>query len=119
MTTIRLAAMLAVFASAPAMAQQFEFMPTPHQGLNRVYRVNKTTGEMGACQFGLKDGGVGVTICYPAGEGAKAGATADYGLVASHHLSEAGIFRINRQTGEMSICYVQNDEQVVCTPPAK
>lgn len=102
-----------------APAAGFEFVPTPHQGLNRIYRVDKSTGEMGACQFGLKDNGVGVTICYPAGESAKASTPSDYGLVASNHLSEAGIFRVNRRTGEMSVCYVLNDEQVVCTPAGK
>lgn len=106
-------------APGPAAAQQYEFAPTPHQGLNRVYRVDRVTGEVGACQYGLKEDGVGVTLCYPAGEGAKGSTPGDYGLQASNHQSEAGIFRVNRRTGEMSICYVLNDEQVVCTPPAK
>ena len=106
-------------AAPPAAAQQYEFAATPHQGLNRIYRIDRITGEVGACQYGLKDDGVGVTLCYPAGEGARASAPGDYGLVASNHLSEAGVFRVNRRTGEMSICYVLNDEQVVCTPPAK
>lgn len=109
----------ALLTASVASAQSFDFVPAPHQGLNRIYRVNKLTGEMGACQFGLKEGGIGVTLCYPAGEGAKAMAPGDYGLVASQHTAEAGIFRINRQTGDMSVCYVQNDEQVVCTAPAK
>ena len=114
-----LAGGLLAFAALPAAAQQYDFAPTPHQGLNRIYRVDRVTGEMGACQYGLKDGAVGITICYPAGAGARASAPADYGLIASNHVSEAGIFRINRRTGEMSICYVMNDEQVVCTPAAK
>ncbi len=114
-----LAAAGVMLAANGAAAQQFEFSAAPHQGLNRVYRVDRTTGEVGACQYGLKDGGIGLTLCYPAGEGAKAGAQGDYGLVGSHHISEAGIFRVNRRTGEMSICYVFNDEQVVCTPAAK
>ena len=110
---------LALFCAVPAFAQQFEFVPTPHQGLNRIYRIDRITGEVGACQYGLKEDSVGVTICYPAGEGAKASAPGDYGLQASNHTSEAGIFKVNRRTGEMSICYVLNDEEVVCTPPAK
>lgn len=114
-----LSGLVACFLAAPATAQQFEFVPTPHQGLNRVYRIDRITGEVGACQYGLKENSVGVTICYPAGEGAKASTPGDYGLQASNHQSEAGIFKINRRTGEMSICYVLNDEQVVCTPPAR
>lgn len=112
-------ALFPLMLAGSALAQQYEFVATPHQGLNRVYRVDRITGEMGACQYGLKEGGVGVTICYPAGEGAQANAPAEYGLQASNHSSEAGIFRVNRRTGEMSICYVLNDEAVVCTPPAK
>lgn len=102
-----------------AAAQQFDFSAAPSQNLNRIYRVDRITGEVGACQYGLKDGTIGVTLCYPSGEGAKAGSPGDYSLVSSHHLSEAGIFRVNRRTGDMSICYVLNDEQVVCTPHAR
>ncbi len=105
--------------SSAAWSQQFEFAATPSLTLNRIYRVDKVTGEVGACQYGLKDGTVGVTLCYPAGEGAKAMAPGEYGLVSSHHQSEAGIFRVNRRNGEMSICYIHNDEQVVCTPSAR
>jgi hypothetical protein len=105
--------------SVSAAAQQFDFAAAPSQNLNRIYRVDRANGEVGACQYGLKDGSVGVTICYPAGDGAKASTPGDYALVPSHHLSEAGMFRVNRRSGEMSICYVLNDEQVVCTPPAR
>lgn len=116
------AAFLFLFAFALpglAAAQQFEFMAAPHQGLNRIYRVDKVSGEMGACQYGLKEGSIGVTVCYPAGEGAKAQPPGEFGLIASNHQSEAGIFRLNRRSGEISICYVMNDEHVVCTPPGK
>jgi len=110
---------LAATGLVSASAQQFEFAASPHQGLNRVYRVDRVSGEVGACQFGLRDSGIGVTLCYPAGEGAKAGPAGEFGLLASNHTAEAGIFRINRRTGEVSICYVLNDEKVVCTPAAK
>lgn len=106
--------------TAGAAAESFQFAPAPHVALNRVYRVDRFSGEVSACQFGVKDdNSVGVTLCYPAGEGAKGQAPGDYGLVASNHQQEAGIFRVNRRTGEMSICYVLNDEQVVCTPQAR
>lgn len=114
------AASLAFAATAlPARAEIYQFVATPHISLNRIYRIDTTTGEMGACQYGLKDGTVGVTLCYPAGDGAGPQAPGDYGLIASNHQQEAGVFRINKRTGEMSICYVLNDEKIVCTPPAK
>jgi hypothetical protein len=101
-----------------AQAASFEFAPAPQTDLNRVYRVDKATGEVGACQFQLKDGGVGITICFPAGEGAGPQAPSDYQLMPSRHEREGGIFRVNVRTGEMSICYVF-DDKTVCTPQAK
>ncbi|MBY0612500.1 MAG: hypothetical protein K2P80_09970 [Beijerinckiaceae bacterium] len=113
-------AFLAVAVSgAAAGAQNFDFKASPHISLNRVYRVDRVTGEMGACQYGLVDNSVGATLCYPAGDGATAQPPGEYGLVASSHQQESGIFRVNRKTGDMSICYVLNDEKIVCTPQAR
>ena len=80
----------------------------------------RASGEVGACQYGLKEGTpVGVTLCYPPGEGAKAGAFSEYALVASRHTGEGGVFRVDLRSGMMSICFVLNESSVVCTPPAK
>ncbi len=106
-------------ASGGARAANFDFLAAPETDLNRVYRLDKATGEIGACQYGLKDGSaVGVTICFPPGEGAGALSASDYALVASRHEREGGVFRVDLRTGAMSICYVLN-ESVVCTPPSK
>jgi hypothetical protein len=107
-----------LMSAGGALAAPFEFAPAPQNDLNRIYRVDRATGEVGACQFQLKDGGVGITICFPAGEGAGPQAPSDYLLVPSRHEREGGIFRVNVRTGEMSICYVF-DDKVVCTPQAK
>jgi hypothetical protein len=116
--TLSLATMLVVIAG-PALAQEYIFKPAPQIDLNRIYRVDKFTGEMGACQYAIKDGTVGVTLCYPAGEGAGPQSTpGDYDLVPSRHEREGGIFRVNRRTGEISVCYVLT-ERVVCTPQSK
>jgi hypothetical protein len=114
---IALAAAGLTFA-APAFAGGYEFLAAPETSLNRVFRLDKVTGEVGACQYGLKDNSVGVTLCYPSGEGAGAQIPGEYGLVASRHEKEAGVFRVNLRDGTMSICYVLND-RVVCTPPGK
>ncbi len=111
-----------VMGTSPAAAASFEFVPAPQIDLNRVYRVDKVTGEVTSCQYGLREGAigsVGLTVCYGAGEGASAQPPSDYGLVASRHTREAGVFRVNYRTGEMSICYVQlQKEAVVCTAQA-
>ncbi len=101
-----------------ALAAPFEFAPAPQTDLNRVYRIDKATGEVAACQFQLKEGGVGVTVCFPPGEGAGPQAPSDYTLMPSRHEREGGIFRVNIRTGEMSICYVF-DDKTVCTTQAK
>lgn len=96
----------------------YDFLPAPQNDLNRIYRVDRATGEVGACQYGLKDKTVGVTLCYPAGEGAGPQSPSEYTLVSSRHEREAGVFRIDVRSGAMSICYVL-DDAVVCTPMAK
>jgi hypothetical protein len=122
-----LVAALAVLAAAQgALAANYEFLAAPEITLNRVYRLDRETGEIGACQYALKetaDGakespGVGLTLCYPPGEGAGPQAPSEYSLVASHHQGEGGVFRVDVRTGMMSICYVLNDA-VVCTPQAR
>lgn len=110
--------LLAVAAAAPAAAQQFQFAPSPQTDLNRIYRIDRQTGEVGACQYGLKENSIGVTLCFPAGEGAGAQAPSEYALVPSRHEREGGVFRVDLRTGGMSICYVFEDK-VVCTPSAR
>jgi hypothetical protein len=111
-------AMLA--AGGGASAGNYEFLAAPETDLNRVFRLDKTTGEVGACQYGLKDGTpIGVTLCYPPGEGAKASPPGEFALISSHHTQEGGVFRVDLKTGQMSICYVYNESSVACTAPAK
>jgi hypothetical protein len=110
---------LAIMGSLAAQAAaSYEFLAAPETDLNRVYRLDRATGEIGACQYGLKEGTAGVTLCYPPGEGAGPQGSSEYSLVASRHEREGGVFRVDLRTGTMSICYVLN-EAVVCTPPAK
>ena len=96
---------------------EYEFEAPPGDNFNRVYRVNRTTGQVTACQY-QQGPGVGVTLCFNSGEGAGPQAQGDYGLVASRLKEEGGIFRFNRRTGEMSICFVLNN-LAVCTPPGR
>ena len=102
-------------ASTSALAAPYDFVPAPQTDLNRIYRIDRVTGEVSSCQYGLQEGTVGATLCFGAGEGAGPQTPAEYGLVGSRHEREGGVFRVNYRTGEMSICYVF-DERVVCTP---
>src|SRR3954454_895847 len=104
-------------ATAGVSAAPYDFVPAPQTDLNRVYRIDRITGEVSSCQYGLQEGTVGVTLCFGGGGGAGAQPPAEYGLVASRHEREGGVFRVNYRTGEMSVCYVY-DEKVVCTPQA-
>ena len=96
-------------------APAYEFLSPPNIELNLMFRLDKTTGEVIACQFGLKNQGVGFTLCFSSGEGAGVQPAGEYGLVTTHHQKEGGIFRVNYRSGDMSICYVRN-VKVVCTP---
>lgn len=119
---VRLSAMIAALVpgSMGARAEPYAFAPAPQQDLNRLYRIDTFTGEVSACQFAINDQtAIGLTLCYPPGEGAKAGEPGDYALVPSSHRQEAGIFRVDRRSGKVSICYVRADQDVVCTPPVK
>ena len=109
---------LGLIGAGSALASNFEFLAAPEIELNRDYRLEKLTGEIGACQYGDKEGTIGVTLCYPPGEGARAQAPSAYALVASRLEREGGVFRVVVRTGLMSICYVLKAE-VVCTPPTK
>ena len=96
-------------------AGNYEFLAAPEIDLNRIFRLDKTTGEIGACQYGLQEGSpVGVTLCYPPGPQGPS----DYALVSSHHEQEAGVWRVDTRAGTISSCYVLNNA-VVCTPPGK
>jgi hypothetical protein len=115
-SSLRAAAVgLFAFAGSPSLAAPYDFVPAPQNDLNRIYRVDRATGEVISCQYGLQEGTVGVTLCFAPGEGAGPQAPAEYGLVPSRHEREGGVFRVNYRTGGMSVCYVF-DERVVCTP---
>ena len=98
-----------------SLAATYEFVPAPQTDLNRIYRIDKYSGEVSSCQYGLQEGSVGTTLCFGAGEGAGPQPPGEYGIVSSRHEREGGVFRVNYRTGEMSVCYVF-DEKVVCTP---
>lgn len=117
-THLSLMAMCLLASVCEVSAATYEFLAAPETDLNRVYRLDKATGEMGACQYGLSEGTVGVTLCYRPGEGGGPQSQSEYALVASRHDREGGVFRVDVRTGTMSICYVLNDT-VVCTPPTK
>jgi hypothetical protein len=115
--TISRALLTAMLVAAPLpVLAAYEFVPAPQNDLNRLYRIDRVTGAVSSCQYGLKEDTVGVTLCFGPGEGAGAQPPGEYGLVASRHEREGGVFRVNRRTGEMSVCYVF-EEKVVCTPP--
>ncbi len=96
------------------------FLPRRRPISIACFASTASNGEVGACQYGLKEGAaIGVTLCYPPGEGARAGAFSEYALVASRHTGEGGVFRVDLRSGMMSICFVLNETAVVCTPPAK
>jgi hypothetical protein len=125
-------------ASAGASEAAYDFLAAPQINLSLVYRLDKTTGEVIACQYGhnpgkadIEPGAFGVTVCYRSGEGAGKQDPGQYGLIATRHEQEGGVFRVDYRSGSLSICYlyfqkekqgereVITDQYDVCTPPAK
>ena len=126
-------------ALAPAAASpQYEFLAAPQINLSLVYRLDKLTGDVIACQYAhnpgktdIEPGAFGVTNCYRSGDGATKQEPGDYGLVATRHEQEGGVFRVDYRSGALSICYLYfqrekqgdheaiTDQYVVCTPPYK
>ena len=82
---VALAALSFAGAPGPALAAPYDFVPAPQTDLNRIYRIDRVTGEVSSCQYGLQEGTIGVTLCFSAGEGAGAQIPGEYGLVASRH----------------------------------
>ena len=140
MVRVVVAAALAGWAAsaAPAMASNYEFLAAPQINLSLVYRLDKLTGDVIACQYGhnpgktdIEPGAFGVTVCYRSGEGAAKQEPGEYGLIATRHEQEGGVFRVDYRTGALSICYlyfqkekqgdheVIADQYVVCTPQVK
>src|SRR5918994_562045 len=81
--------------SGPALAASYDFVPAPQTDLNRIYRIDRITGEVSSCQYGLQEGTVGVPLCYSAGEGGGAQPRGEFGLVPPRHEREGGVFRVN------------------------
>src|ERR1700736_4778030 len=109
LATIVLAA--AGFAAAPASASNYEFLAAPQINLSLVYRLDKLTGEIIACQYGhnpgktdIEPGAFGITVCYRSGEGAAKQDPGEYGLIATRHEQEGGVFRVDYRTGSLSVC---------------
>jgi len=124
--------------AAPATASQYEFLAAPQINLSLVYRLDKLTGDVIACQFAknpgrtdIGPGAFGVTTCYRGGDGAIKQESGEYGLIATRHEQEGGVFRVDYSTGGLSICYLYFqrekqgdheaivDQYVVCTPEFK
>ena len=129
---------LAASSSAAAAGGPYEFLAAPQINLSLVYRLDKFSGDVIACQYAhnpgkteVEPGAYGVTACYRGGDGASKQEPGEYGLIATRHEQEGGVFRVDYRTGSLSICYlyfqkekqgdreVITDQYVVCTPPVK
>jgi len=83
--------MWAVAASATA-GERYAFLPAPQVNLSLLYRLDKLTGDVIACQFAhnpcktdVAPGAYGVTACYRGGEGATNQQPGDCALMASRN----------------------------------
>ena len=131
-------AMFVAATTSAAAGERFEFLPAPQINLSLLYRLDTLSGDVIACQFArtpakpdIGPGAYGITACYRGGEGATGQPAGDYGLIVSRHEQEGGVFRVDRRSGAVSICYLYfqrekageretvSDQYVVCTTPFK
>lgn len=106
-----------IVAGIGPAAAEYIFASPSAKNQNRVYWLDRYTGTVGACQYQTKGGPVGSMLCFPPGEEAQNMPSGDYDLRPSNWDTEWGMFRLNRTTGEVSLCFVK-DDRVVCTPQA-
>ena len=133
--------LVAALLAAPTLAtasERFEFLPAPQINLSLVYRLDKLTGDVIACQFGhnpgrtgVGPGAYGVTACFRGADGAINQPPGDYDLTSSRNEQEGGVYRVDRRSGAISVCYLYFqrekqgeaervlDQYVVCTAPSK
>ncbi len=111
---------VAVLSSAngrEAVAEGLYEFEAPPGSINRIFWINTETGQIGACQYQpFEDKDFGRTRCFDSGEGAGPQGRGQYGLTSSNHETEQGVIRVDRDTGEMSFCWV-SDSETVCTSP--
>jgi len=112
----------------PASPGPYVFGSPPSAQANRLYSVNSRTGEVSACQFERPEGSlVGVTKCFPKDKSAGPQSAGNYDMLSTRYSGETGIFRVNVDTGHMSVCYVRDmpkesggvEASVVCTAAAR
>ena len=135
---LALAGLAAAGGGTAGAADRFDFLTAPQINLSLLYRLDRLTGEVIACQFaktpGRTDvgpGAFGITVCYRAGDGSTGQPPGDYALLASRHEQEGGVFRVDRRSGAISICYLYfqrvkqgeqekiTDQYVVCSAASK
>ncbi|HEY9215119.1 MAG TPA: hypothetical protein VIQ29_19975 [Ancylobacter sp.] len=112
----------------PASPGPYVFGSPPSAQANRLYSVNSRTGEVSACQFERPEGSlVGLTKCFPRDKSAGPQGAGTYDMLSTRYSGETGIFRVNIDTGHMSVCYVRDmpkegggvEASVVCTAAAR
>lgn len=114
-------AMLAVVPPVSAQTIQYEFLTPADTEDDRLWRVDTLSGEVGMCTFEKKDRKHprGFMACLKAGAGASIqDQPGPYGLVRSNREDATSVFRVNRRTGTMSLCYERDDRKghrIVCT----
>ena len=115
-----------------ALAGPYQFLAAPGIDVNLLYRLDQLTGEVTVCQYGGAGADAaktpyGVTFCHAAGAGASKQEPGRYELLTSRHEKEAGVFRVELLTGNVSNCFLHiakdgekiAEDFVVCTPQAK
>lgn len=97
------------FGTAIADEGAYHFSPSGHTDRLNLFRVHRTTGAVDLCDWkaaGEGEPAAGTISCSKQGPGAQAQADGDYVLVPAVDQDSNTIFRVNRATGSVALCYV-------------
>ena len=83
---------------------EFEIPNSPE--INAIYRLNTATGEVNMCYWAKVEGKpIGKTICDSAGENAGPQKPGVYGLMRSPYKTETGVYRVDKISGKVWLCF--------------
>jgi hypothetical protein len=90
---------------------EFEIPTSPES--NAIYRLNSATGEINICYWAKVEGNsVGKIECGAAGQNAGPQRPGVYGALRSPYKTETGVFRFDKLSGKVWLCFLDNGKTV-------
>jgi hypothetical protein len=115
-----LALAMLMLPAAGAMAGEglFEFEIPTTQESSYIYRLNAATGEINVCYWAkVEDKPIGKIQCDPSGENAGPQRPGVYGLMRSPFKTESGVYRFDKLSGKVWLCFPDKGKTICAAQP--